>query len=579
MKRGVLLFIFAICLNIVQAYSYPILIKPTTNPNNTQRKISSSSLLDLSNAISTQEIELDVNALCNSDVVSLNIGGENIIVDRINVVQNETKDYIYCAYESNDLEMSISKLGNNIQGIINTSFGSYIIETVGDDSYILVELDTDEIELDGPCLESDDNAVTLSELANSATTQSASSDMKYVRVLVMYTTEALALASNMTNKVYQEINNGNTSFKNSGINVRFELAYVGQTEDSESNYDFSTLLSKFRGTDDGFADEVHSIRERYAADVCVLLVYRSGYCGMAKLNADKNSAFAVVKASSGCAIKYSFTHEIGHNAGCRHDTLVDSSTTPYKYAHGYVHYTGTSLTSWRTMMAYGDACNGNETHCQRIKYWSNPDVSYNGNPTGDETWSNNAKVWENNATNVSTFNIDPTSIAITSADNSTDMDYACWRATQSITANNYTVESGQTVEMLATSSITLLPGTTIKAGAKFRAAIASQSPITNYPQFAPKRNNTLEQSNDIDISIKMLESNLNLKLSLEQDCKNATIRVYDILGRLQMEIISDTNLPSGEHSFSTNLNKLNNGVYLLVTQIDNKNSINKFAKF
>ena len=306
MKRGVLLSVFAISWNIVQAYSYPTLIKPTTNPNNTQSEISSRSLLDLSNAISTQEIELDVNALCNSDVVSLNIGGENIIVDRINVVQNETKDYIYCAYESNDLEMSISKLGNNIQGIINTSFGSYIIETVGDDSYILVELDTDEIELDGPCLESDDNAVTLSELANSATTQSASSDMKYVRVLVMYTTEALALASNMTNKVYQEINNGNTSFKNSGINVRFELAYVGQTEDSESNYNFSTLLSKFRGTDDGFADEVHSIRERYAADVCVLLVYRSGYCGMARLSADKNSAFAVVKASSECATKYSF---------------------------------------------------------------------------------------------------------------------------------------------------------------------------------------------------------------------------------------------------------------------------------
>ena len=43
--------------------------------------------------------------------------------------------------------------------------------------------------------------------------------------------------------------------------------------------------------------------------------------------------------------------------------------------------------------------------------------------------------------------------------------------------------------------------------------------------------------------------------------------------------ISDTNLSRGEHSFSTNLNKLNNGVYLLVTQIDNKNSINKFAKF
>ena len=578
MKRVLLLAIFAISWNIVQAYSYPTLIKPTTNPNNTQREISSRNLLDLSNAISTQGIEVDVNALCNSDVVSLNIGGENIIVDRINVIQNETKDYIYCAYESDGVEISISKLGTNIQGIINLSFGSYIIETIGDNSYVLVELDTDGIGLDEPDLESDDNTATLLELANNATTQSTSSDMKYVRVLVMYTPEALALSSDMTNKVYQDINNGNTSFKNSGINVRFELAYVGPTEDSESSYDFSTLLSKFRSTDDGFADEVHSIRERYAADVCVLLVYQNELCGKARLNADKSTAFAVVRASLECATKYTFTHEIGHNAGCRHDTLVDSSTTPYKYAHGYVHYTGTSSTSWRTMMAYGDACNGG-SHCQRIKYWSNPDVSYNGNPTGDETWSNNAKVWENNATNVSTFNIDPTSIAITSVDNSIDMDYACWHATQSITATNYTIESGQTVEMLASSSITLLPGTTIKAGSKFRATIAPQIPNANYPLFAPKRNNALEQFNDIDISIKILDNNLNLALSLEQDCKSATIKVYDILGRLQLEIISDTNLSSGEHSFSTNLNKLNNGVYLLVTQIDNKNSINKFAKF
>ena len=37
-----------------------------------------------------------------------------------------------------------------------------------------------------------------------------------------------------------------------------------------------------------------------------------------------------------------------------------------------------------------------------------------------------------------------------------------------------------------------------------------------------------------------------------------------------MEIISDTNLSRGEHSFSNNLNKLKNGVYLLVTQIDGK---------
>ena len=132
MKRLFLLSIFAICLNIVQANNNPNLIRPITNQSNTH-KINSRNLFGLNNAIATQEIEIDIDALFNSDVVSLNIGGETFVVDRIDVVQNEIKDYIYCAYESADVEMSISKLGNNIQGIINgSSFGSYIIETVGE---------------------------------------------------------------------------------------------------------------------------------------------------------------------------------------------------------------------------------------------------------------------------------------------------------------------------------------------------------------------------------------------------------------------------------------------------------------
>lgn len=572
MKRLFLLSIFAICLNIVQANNNPNLIRPITNQSNTH-KINSRNLFGLNNAIATQEIEIDIDALFNSDVVSLNIGGETFVVDRIDVVQNEIKDYIYCAYESADVEMSISKLGNNIQGIINgSSFGSYIIETVGENSYILAELDTDEIAPDGPSVKFNDDNTDLVGFANNE----SPAVTKYVRVLVMYTPEALSLASDMTNKVYQDINNGNTSFKNSDINVRFELAYIGQIEEREGSYTFRQLLDNFTFNGDGFADEVHSLRERYSADICVLLVNNNEYCGLAWVNANKSSAFAIVRASSGCAGKYSFTHEIGHNAGCRHDTVVDTSAYPYTYAHGYVHYTGTAVSSWRTMMAYSTACGG-EYYCERIRYWSNPNVNYKGNPTGDAVWSNNAKVWEDNAIKVSTFNTDPASINITNADNSTSMDYACWRAAQNIFVSDYVVESGQTVEMLASSSITLLPGTTIKAGAKFRAAIESPSPDATYPRFAPKQNNSSERSNDIDISVKILENNLNLELSLETDCKNATIRVYDVLGRLQRMIL-DKKLSSGEHSFYTNVGNLPNGVYLLVTQIDGKNSINKFTK-
>ena len=206
MKRLFLLSIFAICLNIVQANNNPNLIRPITNQSNTH-KINSRNLFGLNNAIATQEIEIDIDALFNSDVVSLNIGGETFVVDRIDVVQNEIKDYIYCAYESADVEMSISKLGNNIQGIINgSSFGSYIIETVGENSYILAELDTDEIAPDGPSVKFNDDNTDLVGFANNE----SPAVTKYVRVLVMYTPEALSLASDMTNKVYQDINNGNS---------------------------------------------------------------------------------------------------------------------------------------------------------------------------------------------------------------------------------------------------------------------------------------------------------------------------------------------------------------------------------
>lgn len=576
MKSFLFLSILSIGTSLVHANNYPNLIRPTSIQTMPE-KVISRDLLGMNHAVSTQEIEVDTNTLFYSDIVSFTIGSENFIADRISVIKNETKDYIYCAYEAEDVEISISKLGNNVQGIINgASFGSYIIETI-EDSYILAELDSDGVEQDCPSVEYHDDNMSLFETIENVSSSITSSDIKYLRVLVMYTPEALSLVSNMTNKVYQEINNGNTSFQNSGVNVRFELAYVGQTEDSEGSYTFSQLLYNFTGNGDGFADEVHTLRERYAADVCVLLVAMSGYCGKAWVNSNKSSAFAVVKASSYCASKYSFTHEIGHNAGCLHDTLVSPTTNPYQYGHGYVHYTGTTGTSWRTMMAYGDACGG-ESYCQRIKYWSNPNIDYNGSPTGDATWSNNAMVWNGNATKISSFNTDPSSITITNADNNTYMDYACWRATQDISASNYSIESGQIVEMLASSSITLLPGTTIKASATFRAAIASQSPNANYPQFTPKHPNPIEPSNDINLIVKMSDNNLNLELLLEKDCQNVTIRIFDVLGHLQQVILSNRKLQMGEHSFNTNVDNLSNGVYLLVTQIDDKNNINKFTK-
>ncbi len=135
-------------------------------------------------------------------------------------------------------------------------------------------------------------------------------------------------------------------------------------------------------------DVVHSWRNSYRADQVTLITNTLDACGRGYLMTSLSSSFAsdaftVVKRS--CATGYySFGHEIGHNMGAHHDCYVESSTSFYYYKHGYSHIGSTQATSWRTVMAYRNECDDQAgwSDCQRIPYWSNPNVNYSGNATG-----------------------------------------------------------------------------------------------------------------------------------------------------------------------------------------------------
>jgi hypothetical protein len=114
-------------------------------------------------------------------------------------------------------------------------------------------------------------------------------------------------------------------------------------------------------------DEVHTLRNKYSADICVLMANYSptGTCGMTYVIGASSYSDAFCAVNIYCANNvYSFVHEIGHLMGCRHDTYVDSTNTPYAYGHGYT----SPAKTWRTIMAYADDCGS----CPRLQYWSNP---------------------------------------------------------------------------------------------------------------------------------------------------------------------------------------------------------------
>ena len=218
-----------------------------------------------------------------------------------------------------------------------------------------------------------------------------------INVMVVYTSSAASAAGNIASKIQLAVDETNQSYANSGININFNRVYTGQVTYSEAGRTFSQHVSALQGTTDGVMDNVHTLRNTYAADLVMLVVNDTEACGQAAaIKATASSAFAV--ADQSCITGYySFGHELGHLQGARHDRFVDGSTTPYAYGHGYIP----GSKRWRTIMAYGNGC----SNCTRIQWWSNPAKTYpsTGEVMGTTTYEDNARVLNGTAATVAAF--------------------------------------------------------------------------------------------------------------------------------------------------------------------------------
>jgi hypothetical protein len=171
----------------------------------------------------------------------------------------------------------------------------------------------------------------------------------------------------------------NDAYDNSLIPLQLNLAHVALIDYDESG-EYSAHLSQLQQTDDGVMDEAHGLRYQHSADMVALIVEDGAYCGMAYLMMELSPEFekhAFSVTTWYCAVGgLTFAHELGHNMGCCHapgDGGGCQDGGLFSYSVGYRYY-GDSGTLWRTIMAYAP---GN-----RIDHFSNPDVSYDGDPTG-----------------------------------------------------------------------------------------------------------------------------------------------------------------------------------------------------
>jgi hypothetical protein len=282
---------------------------------------------------------------------------------------------------------------------------TYSIEPLGEGLHAVSKLDLAGFPADHPA---DHPSGTLSDAITNATdAYRASKGGKpgsgeagalantTINVMVVYTPSAASATSNISSLIQLAVDETNQGYVNSGVNITMNRVYTGQVTYTEGTSSFSTHVSRLRSTTDGYMDNVHTLRNTYAADVVVLVVNDSEACGMASaIKATATTAFAAAHYS--CITGYySFGHEVGHLQGARHDRYVDSSTSPYAYGHGFIP----AAKNWRTIMAYGNNC-GN---CTRINYWSNPNKTYGGVAMGTTQYEDNARVLNTTASTVAAF--------------------------------------------------------------------------------------------------------------------------------------------------------------------------------
>ena len=311
--------------------------------------------------------------------------------------------------------------GGKMAGTVQHEGRIYSIRHLGGDMHAVVELGEDKMPLehapmqqrtrlndpslrDDPLVQQGDASAGKANptVATKGTEQAAkrptgaqgSSGDVVIDVIVAYTKKAASSYADVRRELIDlSIEESNESFRISNLgNIKLRLVHAYETGYVEEGAHFDHVW-RFADKGDGYMDEIHGLRDKYRADVALLIVDDPKGCGLAtRVFAEADEAFAVVHHEC-AASTYSVAHEVGHIIGARHDLSLDKLMTPFAYGHGYVNGT-----KWRDIMSYKESCNG----CPRIPVWSSPLVQVKGEPAGTADLDN-ARVLREQAGRVAAF--------------------------------------------------------------------------------------------------------------------------------------------------------------------------------
>ncbi len=334
----------------------------------------------------TEGALINFSALKDSSLTLNLFGDEPVVAVRDRLVTRHKNTLVWMGHiEGRDSHVSLVARGKKVlTGTVIYDGKQYDISPVRRRIHRVSEIDPDKVPPPHDCVAvgvhdhdhggaraiSKDNAETPVERDGPA-------GLTTIDVMVVYTQGARSASggvSGIESAIIGAVARSNQAYLNSQVDINLNLVHMAEVNYTETN-DMSVTLSALRSTSDGQMDEVHGWRNTYGADLVALISTDTNYCGIGYLlgsSSQSSSGFSVTKQGS-CLNAYTFPHELGHNMGCAHDRANAGSAGAYPYSYGYRYC---QSGGYRTIMSY--SCSG----ATRVGYFSNPNVSYNGLPTG-----------------------------------------------------------------------------------------------------------------------------------------------------------------------------------------------------
>lgn len=395
LKYILVILVIGTAISVVEAQELIVAAPYTADLTNAQNE-----QLELLRALPTSEsvnvIKVDPNQLRDNPEVSIALTDDSTLsLSRTGADPAKDTQFVWTGETQTGLAMgggpegdaTVSVNGDKVSAIIRTSEGVFRIQPLPGGLHAIIKVDVSglpsEHPPEGPTPSNEQRDVNEGELRGANDDSIAKID-----VLVLFTPDAARLVSDPMLAATSAVQEASKSLLGSGIRAELHLASANVVQYKESGSQ-ETDLDRLVVPDDGFLDEAQGLRDRFSADLVVLLSNDSQYCGLAKeIFASPQNAYATVYWN--CAMtNLSLAHEIGHLLGACHNPEANIGCSPFAYGHGYI----LPSEGMRTIMAYQCPLR----NCTRVPQWSRPPA------WGTAAKNNDARVLDQTSLRVSRF--------------------------------------------------------------------------------------------------------------------------------------------------------------------------------